>query len=103
MKKIDKYLIESVKDADKGIIDMLNLFAQNSSGVSQKLYKQKINDANSVDVVQLSEVFNDDEIEEIKKRIHPQPKCCYENAWKLCDRFEYEGNMKSNIVKDILI
>ena len=91
MKKIDKYLIESVKDADKGIIDMLNLFAQNSSGVSQKLYKQKINDANSVDVVQLSEVFNDDEIEEIKKRIHPQPKCCYENAWKLCDRFEYEG------------
>lgn len=91
MKNLSNYIVESIKDADKGIIDMLKFFAQACSGVQQELFNKKVEDANSVDVVPLSEVFTEDEIKEIKKRIHPQPKCCYENAWKLCDRFEYEG------------
>lgn len=91
MKSLKKLITEAIKDADKSIIEMLEFFAKNSSGVQQKLFAQKVKDADSVDVVPLSEVFSDDEIKEIKKRIHPQPKCCYENAWKLCDRFEYEG------------
>ena len=91
MKSLKKLITEAIKDADKSIIEMLEFFAKNCSGVQQKLFMQKVKDANSVDVVPLSEVFTDDEIKEIKKRIHPQPKCCYENAWKLCDRFEYEG------------
>lgn len=94
MKTLSNYIVESIKDTDKSIIQMLELFAKNSSGVQQKLFQQKLEDANSVDVVSLSEVFTEDEIKEIKKRIHPQPKCCYENAWKLCDRFEYEGKHK---------
>ena len=91
MKPIKCYINESIKDSDQGIIEMLKFFAQSTSGVQQELFKQKVKDADSVDVVPLSEVFTEEEIKEIKKRIHPQPKCCYENAWKLCDRFEYEG------------
>ena len=91
MKDIKQYITEAVRDNDKGIIDMLNFFAKNCSGYQQKLFQDKANDANSIDVVPLSEVFTKEEIEEIKKRVKPQKKACYENAYKLCDRFEYEG------------
>ena len=91
MKDIRQYITEEIKSYDKGIIDMLNFFAKSCSGVQKELFSQKVKDANSVDIVPLSEVFIEAEIKEIKRRIHPQPKCCYENAWKLCDRFEYEG------------
>lgn len=91
MKDIRQYITEEIKSYDKGIIDMLNFFAKNCSGVQKELFNQKVKDANSVDIVPLSEVFTEAEIKEIKRRVHPQPKCCYENAWKLCDRFEYEG------------
>ncbi len=91
MKDIRQYITEEIKSYDKGIIDMLNFFAKSCSGVQKELFSQKVKDANSVDIVPLSEVFTEAEIKEIKRRIHPQPKCCYENAWKLCDRFEYEG------------
>jgi hypothetical protein len=90
MKHIRQYITETIREGDKNIIDMLNFFAKNCSGVQQELFNQKVKDANSVDIVPLSEVFTEEEIKEIKRRIHPQPKCCYENAWKLCDRFEYE-------------
>ena len=92
MKQLKSYITEAIKDTDKGIIDMLNFFAKNSSGYQKDLFMKKAKDANSVDVVPLSEVFTKKEIAEIKKRVRPIPKSCYENAWKLCDRFEYEGN-----------
>ena len=91
MKKLNQYIDEAIKSEDKGILDMLEFFAKNTSGVQQEMYKQKVKDADSVDVVPLREVFSEEEIDEIKKRVHPQMKACYENAWKLCDRFEYEG------------
>ena len=91
MKSLNKHICEAIKDVDISIIDMLKFFANNMSGVQQELYKQKVKDADSVDVVPLSEVFTKEEIKEIIRRIHPQPKMCYENAWKLCDRFEFEG------------
>ena len=94
MKNIKCYINESIKESDQGIIEMLKFYAKNTSGYQQELYKQKVNDADSVDVVSLSEVFTPEEIKEIKKRVNPQAKCCYENAWKLCDRFEYEGKHK---------
>ena len=94
MKDFKSYLTESIKDIDKGIVDMLNFFAKNCDGYQKELFNQKAKDANSIDIVSLDEVFTKEEIKEIKKRVHPQPKCCYENAWKLCDRFEYEGNHK---------
>ena len=62
MKQITTYIEESIKDEDKSIIDMLNMFANCSSGVQQELFKQKVKDADSVDIVPLSEVFSDDEI-----------------------------------------
>ena len=94
MKDINTYLTEAVKDIDKGIIDMLKLFSQSCDGYQKELYTQKAKDADSIDIVPLEEVFTKEEIQEIKKRVQPQPRCCYENAWKLCDRFEYEGNHK---------
>ena len=91
MKSLNKHICEAIKDVDISIIDMLKFFANNMSGVQQELYKQKVKDADSIDVVPLSEVFTKEEIKEIIRRIHPQPKMCYENAWKLCDRFEFDG------------
>ena len=91
MKSLNKHICEAIKDVDISIIDMLKFYADNMSGVQQELYKQKVKDADSIDVVPLSEVFTKEEIKEIIRRIHPQPKMCYENAWKLCDRFEFDG------------
>ena len=91
MRKLSQYIDEAIKDQDKGILDMLEFFAKNTSGVQQEMYKQKVKDADSVDVVPLSEVFSKEEIDEIKRRVHPQMKACYENAWKLCDRFAYDS------------
>ncbi len=91
MKTLVSHITEAIKSEDKNIIEILNFYAKNMSGVQQELYKQKIKDADSIDVVPLREVFSEDEIKEIRKRIKPQPKMCYENAYKLCDRFEYEN------------
>ena len=92
MKKLNTYISEAIKDEDKGILDMLDFFAKNMSGVQQEFYKKMKEDADSVDIVPLKEVFSDEEIKEIKKRVNPKPKACYENAWKLCDRFEFDGD-----------
>ena len=92
MKKINKFIQEELKDYDRGIVDMLQFFAKSCSGYQQYLFDKKAKDADSVEISPLSEVFSPEEIEEIKKRVHPQPKMCYENAWKLMDRFYYEGN-----------
>ena len=94
MKTLVSHITEAIKSEDEGIITMLKFFAQNMSGVQQELYKQKVKDADSVDIVPLSEVFTEEEIKEIKQRVRPKPKMCYENAYKLCDRFEYEGKHK---------
>lgn len=92
MKKLNKHIEEALKAEDQSIIDMLDFFAKSCSGVQQALFKQKVKDANSVDVVPLSEVFTKQEIKEIKKRVNPKAKMCYENAWKLCDRFAYDSD-----------
>lgn len=91
MKKLKEYISEELKDYDRGIVDMLKMMSQYGSGYQKYLFDKKAADADSVDIVPLSEVFSDEEIEEIKKRVRPQPKMCYENAWKLMDRFYYEG------------
>lgn len=91
MKTLNKYITETIKDTDKSIIEFLKFLADNSSGYQKELFTKKLNDANSVDVVPLSEVFTEQEIKEIKVRVRPQPKACYENAWKLCDRLSYEN------------
>lgn len=92
MKKLNKHIEEALKAEDQSIIDMLDFFAKSCSGVQQALFKQKVKDADSVDVVPLSEVFTEQEIKEIKKRVNPKAKMCYENAWKLCDRFAYDSD-----------
>jgi hypothetical protein len=91
MKTLKQHINEELKDYDRGIVDMLKFFAKSASGYQQYLFDKKAKDADSVDIVPLSEVFTPEEIKEIKKRVHPQPKMCYENAWKLMDRFYYEG------------
>lgn len=92
MKQIKSYINEELKDYDRGIFDMLKFFAKNCSGYQQYLFNKKADDANSVEISPLSEVFTPEEIKEIKKRVRPKPKMCYENAWKLMDRFYYEGD-----------
>ena len=65
MKKILEYINEALKDTDKGIKDMLDFFAKQLPGVQGALHAQKAQDAESVDIVPLSEVFTDDEIERL--------------------------------------
>ena len=93
-KHLDKtYIVpinEKLRPADASIMQMLKFFADNTSGYQQMLYNDKVEDADSVDIVSIYDVFDEKTIEDIKKYVNPQPKCCYENAWKLCDRFEYE-------------
>lgn len=91
MKTLNSYINEEIKDYDKGIVDMLKMFAKYASGYQKYLFDKKVKDADSIEICSLNEVFSDEEIEEIKKRVRPQPKMCYENAWKLMDRFYYEG------------
>lgn len=83
-------ICEALRPADAGIMQMLKFFAANTSGYQQMLYTDKLNDADSVDIVSVYDVFDEDTIEKIKKYVNPQPKCCYENAYKLCDRLGYE-------------
>ena len=86
MKNIIEYLNEALKDSDKNILTMLEFFAKNMPGVQGALHEQKAKDADSVDIVPLSDVFTEEEIERIKKDVRPLPKMCYENAYKLADR-----------------
>lgn len=83
-------ICEALRPADAGIMQMLKFFADNTSGYQQKLYTDKLNDADSVDIVSVYDVFDEATIDKIKKYVNPKPKCCYENAYKLCDRFDYE-------------
>lgn len=99
MKKIIEYINEALKDVDAGIKQMLEFFAQNMSGVQAELFKQKAEDADSIDIVPLNEVFSEQEIQEIKRRLRPQPKMCYENAYKLMDRFSYDSNHEIEYVE----
>lgn len=82
---------EALRDSDSFIKDMLSLFAQSSSGVQSALYKQKLKDANSVDIVSLKDVFTDEEIRAIKRYVRPRPKECYRNAYNLADYFRDKG------------
>ena len=77
---------EKLRPADASIMQMLKFFADNTSGYQQMLYNDKVEDADSVDIVSIYDVFDEKTIEDIKKYVNPQPKCCYENAYKLCDR-----------------
>lgn len=84
------FITEGLRDADASILQMLDFFAKNSSGYQQKLFQDKLNDSDSVDIVSIYDVFDEETIERIKRSVNPQPKCCYENAYKLCDRIGYD-------------
>ena len=99
MKQIIEYIHEALKDVDASIKQMLEFFAKNMSGVQSELFKQKAEDADSVDIVPLSEVFTPEEIKEIKKRVRPRPKMCYENAYKLMDRLFYDSDHEIEYVE----
>lgn len=86
MKKINDYITEKLKTEDQSILDFLNMLAKNCSGYQKALFTDKANDADSIDVVSINEVFDEDTIEKIRKYVRPVPKSCYENAYKLCDR-----------------
>ena len=83
---------EALREQDSGIKTMLEFFDSASSGVGAALYRQKVEDANSVDIVSLSEVFSPEEIKAIKKYVRPKAKMCYKNAYMLCDYFDMEGH-----------
>ena len=85
MKPIIIHISEAIKSVDQHIVDMLKMIADCSSGVQQELFKQKVKDADSVDIVPLSEVFSEDEIKHIKRYVRPKMKECYQNAWRFCD------------------
>lgn len=65
---------------------LLQMIAQSTQGLQHNMFKQKCEDLQYVKIVSIYDVFTDDEIRQIKRLVNPKPKCCFENAWKLCDR-----------------
>lgn len=80
------YITESINPADEPIIQFLKMVSKNAYGFQKKLYTDMLNDAQSVDVVPVDEVFDEDTIDKIVNRIQPEMKGCYQNAYRLCDR-----------------
>ena len=67
MNNLYQYILEKLHERDKGIMTMLEFYAKNMSGYQQKLYKDKLKDAESVDIVSIYDVFDKKTIGEIKK------------------------------------
>lgn len=82
---------ESLRGNDVVIKNMLELFAQSSSGVQSALFKQKAKDATSVEITSIYDIFSPEEIKQIKKYVKPQMKQCYKNAYHMADFFEDLG------------
>lgn len=66
------------------IIKELCLLAEILDGKARKYYDSMIADATPVWITPLSEVFNEYEINMIKRVIKPEAKQCYKNASDLC-------------------
>lgn len=80
------------------IIDELKQIATLLSGKQREAYDEMITDAKEVEVVPISEVFTDQEINLIKKAVKPKQHECYKNAYQLAmlfpDKVKYcEGKM----------
>lgn len=75
------------------IIKELRQLAEIMDGKAKKYYESMIADATPVRITPLSEVFNEYEINMIKRVIKPEAKQCYKNASDLCvlfpDRIKY--------------
>lgn len=75
------------------IIKELRQLAEIMDGKAKKYYESMIADATPVRITPLSEVFNEYEIDMIKRVIKPKAKQCYKNALDLCvlfpDRVKY--------------
>lgn len=75
------------------IIKELRQLAEIMDGKAKKYYESMIADATPVRITPLSEVFNEYEIDMIKRVIKPEAKQCYKNASDLCvlfpDRVKY--------------
>lgn len=75
------------------IIKELRQFAEIMQGKQKEYYERMIADATPVRITPLSEVFNEYEINMIKRVIKPEAKQCYKNASDLCvlfpDRVKY--------------
>lgn len=93
MKNLKNKIFEELKDYDKGIKQMLDFFAQSTSGVQSSLYTQKSNDADSIEISSIYDVLNNDEINLIKKQ-SIRPKECYRNAFVTCEVLEYNHTVK---------
>ena len=73
------------------------------SSYQKAYYEQILKDLKPVEVVPISEVFTQEEIDTIKKIINPKPKECYRNATVLTNYFtdnhtiEYVEGYSQNI------
>ena len=50
---------EKLRPADASIMQMLKFFADNTSGYQQMLYNDKVEDADSVDIISIYDVFDE--------------------------------------------
>lgn len=72
---------------DNLIYTTLNNIMDLCSTSQKAYYEQILKDLKPVEVVSISEVFTQEEIDIIKKSIRPQPKECYRNATVLTQYF----------------
>lgn len=69
------------------IIKELCQLAEIMNGRAKKYYESMIADATPVRIATLSEVFNEYEIDMMKRVIKPEAEQCYKNATLLCTMF----------------
>ena len=72
---------------DNLIISTLNNIMTVCSPSQKAYYEQILKDIKPVEVVPISEVFTQEEIDIIKKSVRPKPKECYRNATVLTQYF----------------
>ena len=78
-------LLESAGN-ENPIIRYVSEIARISSGAGKDYYSQMLNDIKPIECRPLREVFTDDEIERIRRAVHPKTKACYENAFHFSSR-----------------
>lgn len=80
------------------IIEEMQQIATFFTGKQKEVYQEMINDAREAEIVPMSEVFTEKEINMIRKIVRPKQHECYKNAFRLTtlffDRVKYcEGKM----------
>lgn len=80
MKLFEEVINEELNASGEASLQLLKMVAQCSQGIAKEEAQAKIDNANSINIVTLDQVFSAEEINEIKRLVRLEKKECYKNA-----------------------